>query len=177
MGWRPPELRARLLPHAATSGCYLAGVGVANRESMRSMALAALLPLMAMLALSRVRAERPHVVKLCGREFIRAVIYTCGGSRWRRELGAGQALGEAGLWAEDQKSPFMENSDFSSFQNWSPDSNPRLASSSEEALSYKPEEILEAFQNPPRDKRELSQHLTAVCCQRGCNKRQLSALC
>ncbi|KAG8441457.1 hypothetical protein GDO86_006992 [Hymenochirus boettgeri] len=23
-------------------------------------------------------------VKLCGREFIRAVIFTCGGSRWRR---------------------------------------------------------------------------------------------
>uniref|UniRef100_A0A672LMZ7 Uncharacterized protein n=1 Tax=Sinocyclocheilus grahami TaxID=75366 RepID=A0A672LMZ7_SINGR len=22
--------------------------------------------------------------KLCGREFIRAVVYTCGGSRWRR---------------------------------------------------------------------------------------------
>uniref|UniRef100_A0A8C2PVW4 Uncharacterized protein n=1 Tax=Cyprinus carpio TaxID=7962 RepID=A0A8C2PVW4_CYPCA len=23
---------------------------------------------------------------LCGREFIRAVIFTCGGSRWRRSL-------------------------------------------------------------------------------------------
>lgn len=26
-------------------------------------------------------------VKLCGREFIRAVIFTCGGSRWRRSVG------------------------------------------------------------------------------------------
>lgn len=25
-------------------------------------------------------------VKLCGREFIRAVIFTCGGSRWRRSI-------------------------------------------------------------------------------------------
>ncbi|XP_004068061.1 insulin-like peptide INSL5 [Oryzias latipes] len=25
-------------------------------------------------------------VKLCGREFLRAVVYTCGGSRWRRFL-------------------------------------------------------------------------------------------
>ncbi|XP_077056074.1 insulin-like peptide INSL5 [Siphateles boraxobius] len=25
-----------------------------------------------------------RTVKLCGREFIRAVVYTCGGSRWRR---------------------------------------------------------------------------------------------
>uniref|UniRef100_A0A8C2GR22 Relaxin 1 n=1 Tax=Cyprinus carpio TaxID=7962 RepID=A0A8C2GR22_CYPCA len=34
----------------------------------------------------RVSAERAgdFGVKLCGREFIRAVIFTCGGSRWRR---------------------------------------------------------------------------------------------
>lgn len=25
-------------------------------------------------------------VKLCGREFIRAVIFTCGGSRWRKSV-------------------------------------------------------------------------------------------
>lgn len=25
-------------------------------------------------------------VKLCGREFIRAVIFTCGGSRWKRDV-------------------------------------------------------------------------------------------
>lgn len=25
-------------------------------------------------------------MKLCGREFLRAIIYTCGGSRWRRSL-------------------------------------------------------------------------------------------
>ncbi|CAF93164.1 unnamed protein product, partial [Tetraodon nigroviridis] len=31
-------------------------------------------------------------VKLCGREFIRAVIFTCGGSRWRRS----PELGESG---------------------------------------------------------------------------------
>uniref|UniRef100_A0A674K6C7 Relaxin-3 n=1 Tax=Terrapene triunguis TaxID=2587831 RepID=A0A674K6C7_9SAUR len=33
----------------------------------------------------------PYGVKLCGREFIRAVIFTCGGSRWRR-------AGEKGGW-------------------------------------------------------------------------------
>lgn len=26
-------------------------------------------------------------MKLCGREFLRAVVYTCGGSRWRRSPG------------------------------------------------------------------------------------------
>lgn len=29
-------------------------------------------------------------VKLCGREFIRAVIFTCGGSRWRRSGDSGK---------------------------------------------------------------------------------------
>ncbi|XP_060934817.1 insulin-like 5a [Limanda limanda] len=33
----------------------------------------------------QVRAE-VKAVKLCGREFLRAVVYTCGGSRWRRVL-------------------------------------------------------------------------------------------
>lgn len=26
-------------------------------------------------------------IKLCGREFVRAVVFACGGSRWRRQLG------------------------------------------------------------------------------------------
>ncbi|KAL0965853.1 hypothetical protein UPYG_G00286600 [Umbra pygmaea] len=30
--------------------------------------------------------SREYGVKLCGREFIRAVIFTCGGSRWKRSL-------------------------------------------------------------------------------------------
>ncbi|KFV06330.1 Relaxin-3, partial [Pterocles gutturalis] len=25
-----------------------------------------------------------NTVKLCGRDFVRAVVFTCGGSRWRR---------------------------------------------------------------------------------------------
>ncbi|XP_029542710.1 insulin-like 5a [Oncorhynchus nerka] len=45
------------------------------------------LPLLLCVAvgLSQVRAE-VSLVKLCGREFLRAVVYTCGGSRWRRLL-------------------------------------------------------------------------------------------
>ncbi|XP_077573530.1 insulin-like peptide INSL5 [Stigmatopora nigra] len=43
------------------------------------------LPLMLCLVmcLGSARAE-VKAVKLCGREFLRAVVYTCGGSRWRR---------------------------------------------------------------------------------------------
>ncbi|XP_005931907.1 prorelaxin H1 isoform X1 [Haplochromis burtoni] len=34
--------------------------------------------------MNRLIVPRDYGVKLCGREFIRAVIFTCGGSRWRR---------------------------------------------------------------------------------------------
>lgn len=34
--------------------------------------------------MSQLVVPRDYGVKLCGREFIRAVIFTCGGSRWRR---------------------------------------------------------------------------------------------
>ncbi|XP_071321801.1 prorelaxin H1 [Trachinotus anak] len=34
--------------------------------------------------MSRLFVPRDYGVKLCGREFIRAVIFTCGGSRWKR---------------------------------------------------------------------------------------------
>lgn len=51
---------------------------------MRAVVLLPLL-LCAAVHVSQVRAE-VKAVKLCGREFLRAVVYTCGGSRWRRVL-------------------------------------------------------------------------------------------
>uniref|UniRef100_A0A3Q2XEJ8 Relaxin-3-like n=1 Tax=Hippocampus comes TaxID=109280 RepID=A0A3Q2XEJ8_HIPCM len=38
--------------------------------------------------ISRALLPRVYGVKLCGREFIRAVIFTCGGSRWKRFIDA-----------------------------------------------------------------------------------------
>nr|ACA13592.1 relaxin family locus A type 1 [Tetraodon nigroviridis] len=51
------------------------------------MNLLVVLPLLllAVVQAEQVRAE-VKAVKLCGREFLRAVVYTCGGSRWRRFL-------------------------------------------------------------------------------------------
>ncbi|KAJ8357258.1 hypothetical protein SKAU_G00200520 [Synaphobranchus kaupii] len=47
---------------------------------------APLLPVLLLCALWSVAQAQGEAtaVKLCGREFIRAVVYTCGGSRWRR---------------------------------------------------------------------------------------------
>lgn len=55
--------------------------------------LPVILPLLLCVAvgLSQVRAE-VSLVKMCGREFLRAVVYTCGGSRWRRLLNEPEQL-------------------------------------------------------------------------------------
>ncbi|TKS74276.1 Relaxin-3 Insulin-like peptide INSL7 [Collichthys lucidus] len=49
---------------------------------MRALLVLPLL-LCAVVHVDQVKAE-VKAVKLCGREFLRAVVYTCGGSRWRR---------------------------------------------------------------------------------------------
>ncbi|XP_008300676.1 insulin-like peptide INSL5 [Stegastes partitus] len=51
---------------------------------MRALVVFPLL-LCAVVCVDQVRAD-VKAVKLCGREFLRAVVYTCGGSRWRRFL-------------------------------------------------------------------------------------------
>ncbi|XP_051868570.1 insulin-like 5a [Pristis pectinata] len=140
---------------------------------MRSMLL--LPPLLALLAVSRVSPEKPILFRLCGRELMRAVIYTCGGSRWRRGTGTGgeTALG-ANRMLEDQKSPFM------GFHLPKRHLNQGLASSSGEDLSYRRdllEEMLTAFQNPSREKRKFNQTHADLCCLRGCTKKQVSFLC
>uniref|UniRef100_A0A8C5CEU9 Insulin-like domain-containing protein n=1 Tax=Gadus morhua TaxID=8049 RepID=A0A8C5CEU9_GADMO len=43
-------------------------------------------------------------VKLCGREFLRAVVYTCGGSRWRRLLQDPESQTEEACSHRDQDS-------------------------------------------------------------------------
>ncbi|XP_037674295.1 relaxin-3 isoform X2 [Choloepus didactylus] len=67
-------------------GCALRGFGLAL-SGMAKLPLLLLLPLLALAGGPWPRAQAqaaPYAVKLCGREFIRAVIFTCGGSRWRR---------------------------------------------------------------------------------------------
>uniref|UniRef100_A0A3B1JSR8 Relaxin-3-like n=1 Tax=Astyanax mexicanus TaxID=7994 RepID=A0A3B1JSR8_ASTMX len=50
-----------------------------------------LLALLLVCALCPDTARSHNAVRLCGREFLRAVVYTCGGSRWRRVLSESSA--------------------------------------------------------------------------------------
>lgn len=76
-----------------------------RRAPPPSMNLAVVLPLLLLLAVVQVEQVSAEVkaVKLCGREFLRAVVYTCGGSRWRRFLSDTDmdADGEAKLAGSD----------------------------------------------------------------------------
>ncbi|XP_071383970.1 relaxin-3-like [Centroberyx affinis] len=125
-------------------------------------------------------------VKLCGREFIRAVIFTCGGSRWRRSLRS------AGELSEDPFSPREEESS----EGWSQDSvveglfqrtgdlglhsQPRDGQEgvfSRPARSFISEEILEALRKADRKGRDVVVGLSNACCKWGCSKSEISSLC
>lgn len=72
------------------------GVRTETASSISNMRALVVLPLLlwAMVCVVQVRAEM-KAVKLCGREFLRAVVYTCGGSRWRRFLTESDIDGES----------------------------------------------------------------------------------
>lgn len=57
---------------------------------MRSTLLA--LAVLTLLAAARQAQGEGSAVKLCGRDFVRAIVFTCGGSRWRRDLADYQYL-------------------------------------------------------------------------------------
>ncbi|XP_004458087.2 relaxin-3 [Dasypus novemcinctus] len=110
----------------------------------------------------------PYGVKLCGREFIRAVIFTCGGSRWRRSdtlghPGAGDAFHDA-------------DSD--------PDDLEETGASSEWLALPKPPQAFYGGQpgwpgSPGvlRGGRDVLAGLSSSCCKWGCSKNEISSLC
>ncbi|XP_033945405.1 relaxin-3a [Pseudochaenichthys georgianus] len=121
-------------------------------------------------------------VKLCGREFIRAVIFTCGGSRWRRSLRS----------SDDSEDPFsssqMESSD-GLIHNPVEDSllqrNRDLSFTTDShegvfsrpARSFITEEILQALRKADRKGRDVVVGLSNACCKWGCSKSEISSLC
>ncbi|XP_076026315.1 insulin-like peptide INSL5 [Genypterus blacodes] len=113
---------------------------------MRSLVVLPLLLCAAAVCVSQVRAE-VKAVKLCGREFLRAVVYTCGGSRWRRVLSEPEMDGETipGDLTGEQVS------------------TESLSSSSSLGTEL--------------SRRDVNNMLTTVCCHVGCRKSDLTLLC
>ncbi|KAM8773594.1 relaxin-3b [Acanthopagrus schlegelii] len=149
---------------------------------------AALLTLGLLVALvDRVRSNEGHPsfygVKLCGREFIRAVIFTCGGSRWRRSLGDSAALtGEDTFdpWNTNPIPQLTSEQDPAESQAWR-DQASKVASVaagfSRSARSPISEEVLEALRSADRKGRDVVVGLSNACCKWGCSKSEISSLC
>ncbi|XP_053572067.1 relaxin-3 [Bombina bombina] len=123
-------------------------------------------------------------VKLCGREFIRAVIFTCGGSRWRRneaiqtedpaeligslvptDVDSEEMLSE---WASSLRIHNSELMDYGASQGW------RDLSGIRRGVGAAAEDPLRGVE---RRGREAALGLSNTCCKWGCSKSQISSLC
>ncbi|XP_054461144.1 relaxin-3b [Anoplopoma fimbria] len=148
---------------------------------------AALLTLGLLVALvDRVRSNDAHPsfygVKLCGREFIRAVIFTCGGSRWRRSVGDSALIGEEAFdpWNTNSIPQLAGKQDPAETEVWR-DQTLKEASVatgfSRLARSQISEGVLEALRSADRKGRDVVVGLSNACCKWGCSKSEISSLC
>uniref|UniRef100_A0A3P9KVI5 Relaxin 1 n=1 Tax=Oryzias latipes TaxID=8090 RepID=A0A3P9KVI5_ORYLA len=143
-------------------------------------------------ARSRVMVPRDYGVKLCGREFIRAVIFTCGGSRWKRStngdldpldwssLSEETAEDDPQTWQQlsDSRSPLPALPSYSLtdllslFRSTGDREQPPLrrhAASEEERGN---EQRLTS-----KKKRNFSLGVAGMCCNQGCTKNDIGRLC
>uniref|UniRef100_A0A3Q4APY1 Insulin n=1 Tax=Mola mola TaxID=94237 RepID=A0A3Q4APY1_MOLML len=123
-------------------------------------------------------------VKLCGREFIRAVIFTCGGSRWKRSImSAGERLKDPLSSRQEESSEGLNhNSMVESVLQRNRDLSFTPKDIQEEgfnrsARSFITEEILEALRKADRKGRDVVVGLSNACCKWGCSKSEISSLC
>ncbi|KAM8805757.1 insulin-like peptide INSL5 [Eudromia elegans] len=125
---------------------------------MKPMVLALVL-LASLLAVTQQANGDGAPVKLCGRDFVRAIVFTCGGSRWRRH---------AEDYAYEQATESNEASPF--------------AHGSDGFAAEGPEHDEQGGTGPARraselERREAAKLLTTACCSVGCSEKDISALC
>ncbi|XP_059204670.1 relaxin-3-like [Centropristis striata] len=120
-------------------------------------------------------------VKLCGREFIRAVIFTCGGSRWRRSLRSSDVPEEALSSLQEESSegldPALETLLHRNTQLSFSSRDHQEGAFSRRTRSFITEEILEALRKADRKGRDVVVGLSNACCKWGCSKTEISSLC
>ncbi|CAK6973469.1 relaxin-3b [Scomber scombrus] len=146
---------------------------------------AALLTLGFLVALvDRVESNDGHPsfygMKLCGREFIRAVIFTCGGSRWRRSVGDSAVIGDEDFDPWNTNPDPQLNSKQDGPQVWKTqalDLASVAAGFSRSARTPLSEEVMEALRSADRKGRDVVVGLSNACCKWGCSKSEISSLC
>uniref|UniRef100_A0A3B3BSZ8 Insulin-like domain-containing protein n=1 Tax=Oryzias melastigma TaxID=30732 RepID=A0A3B3BSZ8_ORYME len=55
--------------------------------------------------------DNTNTLRLCGRAFLRALVYTCGGSRWRRLMEPEETLsaGQSSIYQKRTAAPVMDH--------------------------------------------------------------------
>ncbi|XP_074764161.1 insulin-like peptide INSL5 [Athene noctua] len=159
----PPRLYSSLLPCQHPAWAW-------GRCRMRAAVLA--LASLALLATACQGRGEGNTVKLCGRDFVRAVVFTCGGSRWKRHLTDYHHLFES-----ESPMPFSEEKGYADSSTYT---NQRLEIDTEEIHNIKPEteqDLHRTRKTSMLKKREVAKLLTTSCCSIGCSEREISSLC
>ncbi|XP_040485135.1 relaxin-3 [Ursus maritimus] len=114
-----------------------------------------------------LRAETrasPFGVKLCGREFIRAVIFTCGGSRWRRADVLAPEATDADSDTDSELDEAVASSELLAMTKYPP-------------ASYGGRPGWQGTPGALRGGRDVVAGLSSNCCKWGCSKSEISSLC
>ncbi|TRZ09488.1 hypothetical protein HGM15179_017608 [Zosterops borbonicus] len=129
-----------------------------------------------LLLLAREGRGEGNTVRLCGRDFIRAVVFTCGGSRWKRHL-TEHHLPVSHFVTESENPQHFPHEDEGDI-NFSSHPEPRLGTHSQEAQDVKPQQNSpNTSRAPVLNKREAATLLATSCCNVGCSRREISSLC
>ncbi|XP_061603413.1 relaxin-3-like isoform X2 [Phyllopteryx taeniolatus] len=145
-------------------------------------------------AVSGALLLRDYGVKLCGREFVRAVIFTCGGSRWKRLNDADFAFEwkpHSDVTTKSKQPTFhtrnllSQRTSSTYFSSNSPAevlTRHAAPSKSDEPDSFNDLGVLAKVVWPrnsssSRTRRHFSQGVAGICCSQGCTKNDIGRLC
>ncbi|XP_065602074.1 insulin-like peptide INSL5 [Cyrtonyx montezumae] len=140
---------------------------------MRSTLLA--LATLCLLAVLQEAEGEGNAVKLCGRDFVRAIVFTCGGSRWKRDLANYQYLfaerGESSLPSSQESIGSAEPSPYAVQELWAGEEQ------SQEGRMQAERDVQRSTKVAVLKRREVAKLLTTSCCSVGCSERDISLLC
>ncbi|XP_059848268.1 relaxin-3-like isoform X2 [Hypanus sabinus] len=119
--------------------------------------------------------------KLCGRDFIRAITYACGGSRWKRtELNMLDITDPFSHLPRAMDGASPDSWDLANkVTNYELTTRRFLMGFGDEDRSRRSisNDVLEALRSTDRKGRDAVVDLSLACCRLGCTKSEISSLC
>ncbi|XP_023405153.1 insulin-like peptide INSL5 isoform X1 [Loxodonta africana] len=122
-----------------------------------------------LLAISEVKSQES--LKLCGKDFIRAIIYMCGASRWRRHLEERLQVQQA-----DRENYFHLPNEHEVSEEITAHNLRKLDSAVEE-LPQGGQPPRGGMWEPRKQSVKSRRDLSLMCCTAGCSMADLSSFC